>query len=109
MDPIVSEISEGYASKTYEKLKELIHDCELEKEEDEAIFVYVLLNDGSRLIVTYLGYYDPDLLIVGCVDEDGYEQKALVHKSSIQILVTSEKVESIDKPNKIQYQTGYHQ
>lgn len=81
------------ARRFIDRLKSRLADMQKELEDDEQLEVVAFLPSGTAVLVDTLGYESPALLTLrGREQASGKACAILVHQSSLQILVSVEKV-----------------
>ena len=88
----------------YDKIKKVINTFEKRLADNQFLHIEIILNDGSKIIASSLGYYNPNIITVLGLNENNEEVKLILPISNIQIIITAKNIEP-DKPKK---KIGFH-
>ena len=105
--PKTVDISHKLASGYVKRKEKSIDEYKEELADGEDIRVYVILNDGNKILAQSFGYYNPNMIRVYGLYSDGTNSHALLHQNSIQILLTKVQIDSGDERQEIEF--NYHQ
>tara|TARA_R110001606_G_C15372631_1_gene649685 strand:+ start:1661 stop:1999 length:339 start_codon:yes stop_codon:yes gene_type:complete len=89
---------------THEFLEEEINDFYKDLKDDEQPSVSIVLNGGHLIFPTWLGYQNPNFIIVEGVDTQNREIRALVSHEQVQLIMTVIKHEPESEYPKIGFQ-----
>jgi len=81
----------------YDRIKAHIEETEKNLKKEEQLRLLYFGQGGVSLIVKDIGYHNPNLIALYCVDGQGSESSVLVHMHSVQLIV---QVIKIKKPQK---------
>ena len=77
-----------YAETVHDRIKSQIEGAAEDLKEGQSLFVEFLLTDGRRVVPTYIGFHNPNFIIVYGEDAAGNRMKALLPHTDIQAVIT---------------------
>src|SRR3990172_4603321 len=77
-----------YAETVHARIESQIEDSAKKLKEGQSLLVEFLLNDGRRVVPTYIGFHNPNFIIVYGEDAAGNRMKALLPHTDIQAVIT---------------------
>ena len=83
-----------YANEVHARIESLIEATNKDLEEGQSLSVHFILNDGSQIIPTFIGYQNPNFVTVNSIDLNNNEIQVLLSHTNIQIVITI-----LNKPN----------
>jgi hypothetical protein len=92
----------------YEQLQKHIKETEKSLKEGEAIEVLYLIPSGGALLVTDIGYHNPNMIILYALDTEGQKCKVLAHMASLQLLIKNVPVKQEEAKRTIGFLGGQH-
>jgi hypothetical protein len=90
-----------YANIFVERIEALWKNFAKKLNEDEAYWLYIILNDGSRIYVSSFGYYNPTIVTVKGTNEKKQEIQCMLHMNSFQVVMLKDKKSVLEKPQEI--------
>ena len=77
-----------YAETVHARIQTQIEQAAEELKHGQSVLVEFLLNDGQRIVPHYIGYHNPNFIVMYGQDASGNETKVLLPHTNIQVVVT---------------------
>ena len=77
-----------YAETVHARIQSQIEETAKDLKDGQSILVEFLLNDGQRIIPNFIGYHNPNFIVVYGQDASGNQTKVLLPHTNIQVVVT---------------------
>jgi len=77
----------NYADDYVERIENAIEQMKNELSINQSILIYVILNDGSKILEPTFGYHNPLMIKVTGFDEDQNECLGLLNQNDIQVII----------------------
>jgi hypothetical protein len=71
----------------YDRLRHHIEDTQNKLEENQQLAIYYYAPGGEPILVTDIGYHNPNLIILYGMDSKGNESNILLHMQSVQLVL----------------------
>ena len=78
----------------YDRLRQHIEGTQNQLKKDEQLVLYYYNQTGERILVTDMGYHNPNLIILYGQDSNGNECSVIAHMQSVQLVVKILKLEN---------------
>lgn len=100
---ILSFLESHLASEYHKRIMDIVSDTEKEINNNEQIIVSVSDCFGNTVNAEFIGYYNPNIIFINGIDQDGKKTKLVVPYTSISIAISIHNIES----NKQRHQIGF--
>jgi len=78
----------GMADWYVERIEQQIAEFRANLQPGDQMAVVVVLNDGQRILPTWFGYHNPNMLVIDGEDQKGRDVRLLVAHTNVQIVLT---------------------
>ncbi len=77
-----------YAEMVHDRIESQIESAGEDLKEGQSLLVEFLLNDGQRVRPGYIGFQNPNFIVLYGKDASGNEMKVLLPHTNIQVVIT---------------------